>query len=116
MGTSFVSLTSAGLQDVDPQDAGAASGLINVTQQLGAAVGLAVLVTVFDRVSHGAGLAGHIARTATLVHGLDVTFAAGAVFALGALAMVALLVRSPEPEPLDLADLDPGELEVEAAA
>lgn len=116
MGTSFVSLTSAGLQDVAPQDAGAASGLINVTQQLGAAIGLAVLVTVFDRVSHGAGLTGHVVRTATLVHGLDVTFAAGALFALGALAMVALLVRSPKEEAFDLSELDLEELVVETAA
>ena len=46
-GISLVSLTSASLAGVDPSDAGAASGLINVVQQLGAALGLAVLVTVF---------------------------------------------------------------------
>ncbi len=51
MGISFVSLTTAGLAGVAPSDAGAASGLINVMQQLGAALGLAVLVTVFDTVT-----------------------------------------------------------------
>jgi EmrB/QacA subfamily drug resistance transporter len=116
MGTSFVSLTSAGLQDVAPQDAGAASGLINVTQQLGAALGLAVLVTVFDRAAGGAGLAGRFAHTATLVHGIDVTFAAGAIFSLAALAMVALLVRSPQADTLDLSGLELEEVAVEAAA
>ena len=54
MGVSFVSLTTAGLAGVAPSDAGAASGLINVMQQLGAALGLAVLVTVFDSVTSGA--------------------------------------------------------------
>ena len=39
-------LTTAGLAGVEPADAGAASGLVNVTQQVGAALGLAVLVTV----------------------------------------------------------------------
>ena len=54
-GMSFVSLTSASLADVPPSDAGAASGLINVSQQLGAAIGLAVLVTIFDSATHHAG-------------------------------------------------------------
>ena len=39
-GIPFVSLTSASLADVEPEDAGAASGLINVSQQLGAALEL----------------------------------------------------------------------------
>lgn len=46
-GIAFVPLTSVGLAGVDPHDAGAASGLINVMQQLGGSLGLAVLVTVF---------------------------------------------------------------------
>jgi EmrB/QacA subfamily drug resistance transporter len=102
MGISFVSLTTAGLAGVAPSDAGAASGLINVMQQLGAALGLAVLVTVFDSITPGArsaGLsqaahAGAVARAA-LVHGVDVTMAAGAGFALVALSIVALFVRAP---------------------
>jgi MFS family permease len=99
MGLSFVSLTTAGLAGVDPRDAGAASGLINVMQQLGAALGLAVLVTVFDTVTGGArsalGHATDAATRATIVHGMSVTFAAGAIFALAALAIVVLMVRSP---------------------
>ena len=47
-GTALVPLTTAGLSDVEPGDAGAASGLVNVTQQVGAALGLAVLVTVLS--------------------------------------------------------------------
>jgi EmrB/QacA subfamily drug resistance transporter len=120
MGISFVSLTTAGLAGVAPSDAGAASGLINVMQQLGAALGLAVLVTVFDSVTpsaRSAGLstaahAGAAARTA-LVHGIDVTMAAGAGFALVALAVVALLVRPPAPAQVVEVAVD---LELEAAA
>jgi EmrB/QacA subfamily drug resistance transporter len=119
MGISFVSLTTAGLAGVAPSDAGAASGLINVMQQLGAALGLAVLVTVFDTVTPSArsgGLstaahAGAAARTA-LVHGIDVTMAAGAGFALVALAIVALLVRTPAPAQVIVA----ADMELEAAA
>jgi EmrB/QacA subfamily drug resistance transporter len=46
-GIAFVPLTTAALDGVAPEDAGAASGLVNVMQQLGGSLGLAVLVTVF---------------------------------------------------------------------
>jgi MFS family permease len=119
MGISFVSLTTAGLAGVAPSDAGAASGLINVMQQLGAALGLAVLVTVFDTATPSArtaGLstaahAGAAARTA-LVHGIDVTMAAGAGFAMVALAIVVLLVRAPARVEV----IEPADMELEAAA
>ena len=96
MGTSFVSLTTAALHDVAPEDAGAASGLINVMQQLGAALGLAVLVTVFDGVAGRSGAAG-LGATASVVHGIDVTFGVAALFAMAALAIVVFVVRAPSP-------------------
>jgi len=118
MGLSFVSLTTAALTGVEPADAGAASGVINVAQQLGAALGLAVLVTVFDSVasfSRGSGLTEAAASSvrAGLTHGLDITFGVGAALALAALFVVAAFVRSPAPEPELASDL---ELEMEAAA
>jgi hypothetical protein len=98
MGTSFVSLTTAALHGVAPVDAGAAPGLINVTQQLGAALGLAGLVTVFDSVT-GAGRGTARSGLATsLVHGIDVTFAARVAFALAAWAIGVFVVRAPSAE------------------
>jgi len=103
-GISFVSLTSASLAEVAPEDAGAASGLINVSQQLGAALGLAVLVSAFGGLTGHAQLHGGVARTAAVVHGLDGVFAIGAVFTLAALAMVASGIRRlPTAEPSALA-------------
>jgi EmrB/QacA subfamily drug resistance transporter len=53
-GTAFVPLTAASLSGVQPADAGAASGLVNVMQQVGGSLGLAVLVTVFGTGSRAA--------------------------------------------------------------
>jgi hypothetical protein len=53
-GTAFVPLTAAALSGVEPADAGAASGLVNVMQQVGGSLGLAVLVTVFGTGSRAA--------------------------------------------------------------
>jgi EmrB/QacA subfamily drug resistance transporter len=99
MGTSFVSLTTAALHQVAPGDAGAASGLINVMQQLGAALGLAVLVTVFDSATSVGRAASGLSPAAPVVHALDLTFAAGVAFALAALAMVVFVVRPPARSP-----------------
>jgi EmrB/QacA subfamily drug resistance transporter len=99
-GTSLVTLTSASLAGVEPEDAGAASGVVNVIQQVGAALGLAVLVTVFGAVAGhsqlgAAASTANLAGRATMVHGLDVVFEVGALFAVLAFGMVAAFVRLP---------------------
>jgi MFS family permease len=94
-GTALVPMTSAGLAGVAPGDAGAASGLVNVTQQVGAALGLAVLVTVLSGAAGHAQLKAGVGATTSLVHGLDLTFGVAALFGIAALVMVALLVRLP---------------------
>ncbi len=100
-GTAFVSLTSAALAGVAPADAGAASGLVNVTQQLGGTLGVAVLVTIFGSATkHAAahpvagldpiGQAHH-----AFVYGVDHAFVGSVLFLLAALALLAGVVRSP---------------------
>ena len=91
-GMTLVALTSASLADVEPDIAGAASGLVNVSQQLGAAVGLAVLVTAFNSLAGRAQLVPG-ATSAAAVHALDDVFRVAALLAVGALAIVVFGVR-----------------------
>ncbi len=51
MGMQFVSLTLMALSNVGTRETGAASGLLNATQQVGGSLGLSILVTVFGTVS-----------------------------------------------------------------
>lgn len=48
-GLAFAPLTNAGIAGVAPEDAGAASGLVNTAHQLGMALGLGILVAVAAR-------------------------------------------------------------------
>ncbi|WP_371676339.1 MFS transporter [Streptomyces sp. NBC_01276] len=47
MGLNFVTLTLTAVSGVAPKEAGAASGLLNASQQVGGSLGLSILVTVF---------------------------------------------------------------------
>jgi len=98
IGISLVTLTTASLAAVAPEDAGAASGLVNVVQQLGAALGLAILVTVSSAAASASAASGRAATSgaplATL-SGLDVVFGASAIFAAAAFVLVATMVRLP---------------------
>jgi EmrB/QacA subfamily drug resistance transporter len=51
MGTNFVTLTLTAVSGVAAEDSGAASGLLNATQQVGGSLGLSILVTVFGTAS-----------------------------------------------------------------
>jgi EmrB/QacA subfamily drug resistance transporter len=84
-GLSFVTLTSTAVSGVAPRDAGAASGLVNVMQQLGAALGVAVLVTVFGSATSHATTVSATAFT----HGVDDAFTGAALFLLATLVLVA---------------------------
>ncbi|MFE3643799.1 MFS transporter [Streptomyces sp. NPDC059169] len=51
MGLNFVTLTLTAVSGVAQHEAGAASGLLNATQQVGGSLGLSILVTVFGTAS-----------------------------------------------------------------
>jgi sugar phosphate permease len=78
---------------VAPEDSGLASGLVNTTQQVGAAFGIAILATVASDRSGGA------IDPASLVDGYSAAFTLAAALAVAALVVAALVIRRrPEPE------------------
>jgi EmrB/QacA subfamily drug resistance transporter len=92
MGVAFVPLTMASLAGVRPQDSGAASSMVNVTQQVGGSLGLAILVTAFSTSVRNA--AGHAqAHQQVIVHGMSSAFTLSAVFYVLALVIVLLVIR-----------------------
>ena len=92
MGVVFVPLTMASLSGVRPEDSGAASSMVNVMQQVGGSLGLAVLVTA-------AGSAmGHAAGQAAVVHGMSSAFTLAAVLDVLALLVVLTVMRTASKE------------------
>jgi EmrB/QacA subfamily drug resistance transporter len=102
-GLSFVPLTQAALEGVPAKDAGAASGLVNVTQQLGGTLGVAILVTVFGHYSRQAVIPVGGSAQAQAQHvftaGASHAFMAAALFLVAALVLVASSVRAPRSTP-----------------
>jgi EmrB/QacA subfamily drug resistance transporter len=93
IGFSFVPTSIAALAGVEPREAGLASGLINTSQQIGGALGIAV-VSTFAAARTDDALASGSTREAALAHGfggalmLSVTIAA-----LGLVAALTLIRR-----------------------
>src|SRR5213592_3913712 len=99
MGNTFVPITLIATTNVEPDDAGLASGLFNTSQQIGGALGLAILSTVSASATANT-LSGVSKPTAAqvsqaLVDGFHVAFLGSAIFVVaGALLLILLLGRS----------------------
>ena len=129
MGLLFVPLTVVAVAGVPPHEAGAASSLLNVMQQVGGSLGLSILVTVFGTASRNEASTqvAEFLRTAPpdaqaqfqqtgqlpapwadqiLAHGISTSFQLAVVFAAIALAVAVFVIRplpKPEPETLETA-------------
>jgi EmrB/QacA subfamily drug resistance transporter len=90
MGACFSSIYDVAIGDVAPAEAGSASGALSAVQQLAAAIGSAVVTTVYfsQRAQHGAG------------HAMTVSVAVVGAIAILCLGLAWLLPRSaPEDQP-----------------
>jgi EmrB/QacA subfamily drug resistance transporter len=93
LGFSFVPISIAALAGIEPREAGLASGLINTTQQIGGALGIAALSTIAtsrttDAISHGS------SQASALVTGFHGAFWAGVIIAgVGVVATLTLIRR-----------------------
>jgi EmrB/QacA subfamily drug resistance transporter len=94
-GVAFNPMLLAAMGDVEPGDAGLASGIVNTAFMMGGALGLAVLASAAS--ARTAGLqAGGADAVAALHAGYRLAFALGGAMALGAGVLGALLMREPD--------------------
>jgi EmrB/QacA subfamily drug resistance transporter len=82
LGLAFVALTVASASGVDEDNHGSAGGLINMTQQLGGAIGLAIVTAVATSQTHGT-------DPHSLTHGFR-----GALIASTAIAAIAIVAAA----------------------
>jgi predicted MFS family arabinose efflux permease len=107
MGMTFVPITLMATTGVHGDDQGLASGLLNTAQQVGGALGLAVLSTV--AFNHAASQGGD--RAAAMVSGYTTAFTVGGFLLAAGAALILLLIRKD-----DVAHIATGEQPALAAA
>ena len=90
LGFSFVPVTIAAVSGIPDHEQGLASGLINTSQQVGGALGLAILAAVSSSVT------GNSIDPDVLTEGFQNAFMVGAAFAILGLIATLVLVRSKE--------------------
>ncbi|MEU5702798.1 MFS transporter [Streptomyces aurantiacus] len=102
LGVFFVALPNTALAGINPSDTGVASAMISTTQQIGGAIGPALLNTLYVSALTGflTDHTGPVTRAVRLdgyVHGYRVAFVASAVAFALALAAIILLIKKQSP-------------------
>jgi EmrB/QacA subfamily drug resistance transporter len=96
MGVSFMPLIAAATSGVPGKEAGLASGLITTSQQMGGALGLAVLSGVAASVTAASA---HPSTVGALVHGFDRAIEVGMIFIVFAIVLAITVIRQPKARP-----------------
>jgi EmrB/QacA subfamily drug resistance transporter len=95
IGLAFVTMSIGALEGIDDHDAGLASGLVNTTQQIGGALGVALLSTVaLDRFKSAPAVADRTASAALLTDAFGDALVVGAVLAGAGALVAAVLLRT----------------------
>jgi len=94
LGLSFVPVTIAAVTGTEPREAGLASGLVNTAQQVGGALGLAILATIADSRTKAVLSAGGHDVAGALTKGFQRAFLTGSGFAVAGAVLAALLIAS----------------------
>ncbi len=95
MGLSFVAVTVAATSGVPDNEAGLASGLINTSQQLGGALGLAVLTVVASTTTAADVASGKVLAQASM-HGYQMAFLCSTALMVVALLVSIFVIRIPK--------------------
>jgi EmrB/QacA subfamily drug resistance transporter len=94
LGLSFVPVTIGSVTGTKPSEAGLASGLINTSQQVGGALGLAVLATVATNRTEDVFASGERNPAVALTEGFQNAFFAAGVMAVVAAVLAAVLIST----------------------
>jgi EmrB/QacA subfamily drug resistance transporter len=100
IGTAFMPLLTLAMADVPAADAGLASGITNVSQQISGALGLAVLSTVAANHTQGLVSDGH-GLTSSLLGGYHLAFVAGAGAIVAGIVLATAILRPRDPQLAD---------------
>ena len=108
IGNTFLPVTQMALTRLAPEDAGLGAGLLNISQNLGGALGLAILSTLaVSRTAHE--LAAHATRPDALVAGFQLAYTVAGAYALTGLLIVACVIHGRDVAHISLHEEGPAE-------